>query len=185
EALVTLAWMAGRHERVRLGMSVIVVPQRNAVVLAKELASLDALSGGRLVAGVGVGWNAHEFSNLGVAERFHARGGYLDEAIALWRHLWAGSGAPFHGRHHVLEDYVFGPLPAQGANVPIWVGGHSPAALRRAGRLADGYHSSATSPARYAERIPHVRAAAEAAGRPMPVLSARVRVRLDEQRGPG
>lgn len=185
EALVTLAWVAGRHERLRLGTSVVVAPQRNAVVLAKELASLDALSGGRLVAGVGVGWNAHEFANLGVAERFHARGTYLDETIALWRHLWAGSGAPFRGGHHVLEDYVFGPLPAQGANVPIWVGGHSPAALRRAGRLGDGYHSSAASPARYEERIPHVRAAAASAGRPMPVLSARVRVRLDEQTGPG
>ncbi|HET9346287.1 MAG TPA: TIGR03619 family F420-dependent LLM class oxidoreductase [Candidatus Limnocylindrales bacterium] len=179
DAIQTLAWVGARHPRLRLGTSVIVVPQRNAVVLAKELATLDAMSGGRVVAGVGVGWNAREFANLGARDRFTVRGTYLSEAIALWRHLWSGSGEPFEGRFHALDDYIFGPLPAQGAGLPIWIGGKSEPALRRAGRLADGYHSSATGPEAYAERLPVIRAAAEAAGRPMPSLSARVRVEFD------
>lgn len=179
DAIETLAWVGARHPRVRLATSVIVVPQRNAVVVAKELSTLDALSGGRLIAGVGVGWNEREFGNLGAADRFHLRGAYLDETIALWRHLWSGSTEPFHGRFHALDDFVFGPLPEQGAAVPIVVGGRSEAALRRAGRLGDGYHSSATRPSAYAERVPLIRAAAEAAGRPMPSLTARVRVELD------
>src|SRR5207342_303298 len=88
EAILTLAWLAGRHPRVRLGTSVIVVPQRNAVLLAKELSTLDSLSGGRVTAGIGVGWNTAEFGNLAMSDRFHVRGAYLDETIRLWRHLW-------------------------------------------------------------------------------------------------
>jgi probable F420-dependent oxidoreductase len=179
DALLSLAWVGARHASLRLATSVIVVPQRNAVILAKELASLDSLSGGRVVAGVGVGWNADEFGNVGAGERFHVRGAYLDETIRLWRHLWSGSRAPFHGRFHTLDDFAFGPLPAQGAGLPIVVGGRAEAALRRAGTVGDGYHSSASSPAQYAERLPVVRAAAEAAGRPMPWLSARARVEFE------
>jgi len=179
EAVTTLAYLAGRTTRVRLGASVIVVPMRNAVVLAKELATIDALSRGRLIAGVGVGWSEVEFRNVGAEERFHARGAYTEETITLWRHLWSGSRDPFHGRFHAFDDFVFGPPPAQGANVPIWLGGRTEKALQRTGRVADAYHSSSTGPAAYAARIPVIRAAAEAAGRPMPRLSARVRVELD------
>lgn len=179
EAILTLAWVGARHRRIRLGTSVIVVPQRNAVLLAKELASLDSLSGGRVIAGVGVGWNPAEFANVAAEDRFHARGAYLDETIRLWRHLWSGSIEPFRGRFHVIEDFTFGPLPDQGATLPILVGGRAEPALRRAGALGDGYHSSATSPSQYAQRIPIVSAAAETAGRPMPWLSARVRVDFD------
>lgn len=179
DVIGTLAWVGARHPTVRLGTSVIVVPQRNAVVLAKELATLDALSGGRVIAGVGVGWSEHEFANLGMTDRFSVRGAYLEETIGLWRHLWGGSGEPFHGRFHELDDYVFGPLPTRGAALPIWIGGRADAALERTGRLADGYHASASSPESVARRIPVIRAAAEAAGRPMPTLSARVRVEWD------
>ncbi len=173
EAILSLAWIGARSARVRLGTSVIVVPQRNAVILAKELATLDALTGGRVIAGIGGGWNETEYANLGVADRFHVRGAYLDETIALWRHLWSGATAPFRGRFHQLEDVAFAPLPDQGGSLPIVVGGRAEPALRRAGRLADGYHSSATSAAKYAERVPIIRAAAEAAGRPMPWLTVR------------
>ena len=179
EAITTLAWIAGRSRAIRLGASVIVVPMRNAVVLAKQLATLDALSEGRLIAGFGVGWNAAEFANVGVAERFHERGAYTDEAIAVCRHLWSGSREPFHGRFHSFEDFFFQPVPAQGVNVPIWLGGRDERALRRAGRLADAYHASAASPSALAGRIPVVREAAAAAGRPMPRLSGRARVELD------
>ena len=176
EAITTLAWVGARHPSLRLGTSVVVVPQRNAVVLAKELATLDALSGGRLDVGVGVGWNEAEFANLGTSERFHRRGAYLDETIRLWRHLWSGSTAPFDGAFHQLRDFVFGPLPAQGEHLPVLVGGRASGALRRAGLLGDGYHSSAVGPADYAQRLPQIRSAAESAGRPMPRLSARVSV---------
>ena len=184
EALLTLAWVGARHPRIRLGTSVIVVPQRNAVLLAKELGTLDSLSGGRVVAGVGIGWNRGEFANLGAADRFSVRGAYLDETIRLWRHLWSGSSEPFRGRFHTIEDFVFGPLPAQ-TPLPILVGGRAERAVRRAGTLADGYHSSAIGPSAYAERVPIVRAAAETAGRPMPTLSARVRVEFDVTSGDG
>jgi probable F420-dependent oxidoreductase len=180
DVIQTLAWVGARYPTIRLGTSVIVVPQRNAVVLAKELASLDAVSGGRVIAGIGVGWNEREFANLGVADRFAVRGAYVEEAIVLWRHLWAGSGDPFDGSFNRMSDYAFGPLPPQGAGLPIWIGGRADAALERAGRLADGYHSSAASPESFGRRIPIIRAAAEAADRPMPVLSARVRVAFDE-----
>ncbi|MEA2653311.1 MAG: hypothetical protein QOI37_538 [Chloroflexota bacterium] len=178
EALVTLAWVGSRHGRIRLATSVIVVPQRNAVILAKELATLDSLSGGRVTAGVGIGWNRAEFGNVGAADRFHVRGAYLDETIRLWRHLWSGSTEPFHGRFHTIEDFEFGPLPVQ-TPLPIVVGGRAEPALRRAGQLADGYQSSSVGPAAYGEKAAVVRAAAEAAGRPIPSFSARTRVRFE------
>jgi probable F420-dependent oxidoreductase len=179
EAIETLAWVGAKHPRLRLGTSVIVVPQRNAVLLAKEFATLDVLSRGRVIAGVGVGWNEIEFSNLGVADRFHRRGAYLDETIKLWRHLWSGSTEPFEGVFHQFTDFVFGPLPVQGAGLPIVIGGGSPAALRRAGGLGDGYQATRATPDEIARRIPEVRAAADAAGRPMPAVSARVPVSAD------
>jgi probable F420-dependent oxidoreductase len=173
EAILSLAWIGARYSKVRLGTSVIVVPQRNAVLLAKELATLDDLTDGRVVAGVGIGWNESEFANLGMAERFRVRGAYLDETIALWRHLWSGSTEPFHGRFHAFEDFAFAPLPRQRTALPIVVGGRAEPALVRAGRLGDGYQSSASSAAQYADRVPVVKTAAEAAGRPMPWLTVR------------
>jgi probable F420-dependent oxidoreductase len=185
EALATLAYVGGRHQGLKLGASVIVVPQRNAILLAKELATIDSLTAGRVIAGVGVGWNQQEFTNLGEGERFHRRGAYLDEAIGLWRHLWSGSKEPFDGQFHSFSDFTFGPLPAQGAALPIWVGGRNEAALRRAGAVGDGYHSSQSSPPQFAVRVPIITAAARAAGRPMPVLSARVRVHFGPEASVG
>ena len=179
EAVTTLAWIAGLSREVRLGASVIVVPMRNAIVLAKQLATLDALSEGRLIAGFGGGWSTAEFANVGVSDRFHERGVYTEEAIAVCRHLWSGSREPFHGRFHSFDDFHFEPLPTQGAKVPIWLGGRDERALRRAGRLADAYHASATAPAAYGQRLPVIRRAAEEAGRSMPRLSGRARVELD------
>ena len=178
ESITTLAWLAAQSSTVRLGLSVVVVPMRNAVVIAKQLATLDALSGGRVIAGFGVGWSADEFSNVGLPDRFHERGAYTEETVVLCRHLWSGSREPFEGRFFRFSDFVFEPLPDQGAALPIWIGGRDERALRRVGRIADAYHASATSPASYAPRIPIIRAAAEAAGRPMPRLSARARIEL-------
>ena len=176
EAILSLAWIGAKFAKVRLGTSVIVIPQRNAVLVAKELATLDDLTGGRVIAGIGGGWNQNEYRNLGVADRFHVRGAYIEETVALWRHLWSGSTEPFRGRFHQFDDFAFAPPPAQGDRLKIVIGGRVTAALERVGRIADGYHSSSTSPTQYAERVPILRAAAEAAGRPLPWLTARVRV---------
>jgi probable F420-dependent oxidoreductase len=180
DALITLAHLAQRQPNLRLGISVVVVPMRNAVVLAKELATLDVLSDGRLICGVGVGWNETEFGNVGEGERFTRRGAYLDEAIRLWRQLWSGEAGPFEGRFHSFGEVRFGPLPVQ-AEIPIWVGGRHEAALLRAGRHGQAYHATASSPAQLAVRIPIVLNAAEAAGRPAPLISARVRVGFGAQ----
>lgn len=182
ESITTLAWLAAKSTTVRLGLSVIVVPMRNAVVVAKQLATLDALSGGRAIAGFGVGWSQDEFANVGLADRFHQRGAFTEETVALCRHLWSGSSEPFEGRFYQFSDFVFQPLPDQGANLPIWIGGRDERALRRVGRIADAYHASATSPQSYAPRIPIIREGAEAAGRPMPRLSARSRIELGKDK---
>ena len=179
DVIVTLAWVGARHPSLKLGTSVIVVPMRNAAVLAKDLATLDSLSGGRVIAGVGVGWNETEFGNVGAGDMFHRRGAYLEESIRLWRHLWSGSPEPFKGQFFNFTDFAFGPLPAQGAALPIVIGGSSEPAVRRAGAMADGYHGSSASPAKFAERVPIVRRAAAEAGRPAPAISGRVSVAFD------
>jgi probable F420-dependent oxidoreductase len=185
EAILTLAHVGARTTRVRLGASVVVVPMRPAVVVAKELATLDVLSRGRAIAGVGVGWNAIEFGNVGAGDRFHARGAYTNEAIRLWRHLWSGSTEPFRGRFNQLIDFVFEPLPTQPGGPPILVGGGSEAACRRAGTLGDGYHFSAAGPASVGRRVAMVTEAARAAGRPTPPTSGRARIEFDLQSGAG
>jgi alkanesulfonate monooxygenase SsuD/methylene tetrahydromethanopterin reductase-like flavin-dependent oxidoreductase (luciferase family) len=181
EATSALTWVAARFPGLRVGFSVLIPAMRDAPLLAKQLATIDHLTGGRLTVGVGVS-DRHdllEYENLGKADRFERRGAYLDEAIALWRHLWSGSLEPFEGEFHRLRDYNFRPLPPQGAALPIWCGGRSDRALRRAARLADGYHAAQTGPDDIRARLPKLLAAAEAGGRPPVTVSVRVRVRLD------
>lgn len=186
EALTTLAWVGGRQPTLTLGTSVVVPAMRDAPQLAKELATIDVLSGGRLIVGVGVGDRADEveWANLGKAERMSVRGAYLDETIALWRHLWSGRQDPFEGRFHRLDSFVFEPLPVQGARLRIWSGGRSAAAVARVATLTDGYHASQTGPADLRQRWPAIVAGARAAGRPLPALSVRSRVRFDAPAGP-
>jgi probable F420-dependent oxidoreductase len=186
ECLTSLAWVAGRHPSLRIGTSVVIPAMRDAPQLAKELATVDVLSGGRLTVGVGVGdrTDLPEWSNLGRGQRMDQRGAYLDETITLWRHLWAGRTDPFEGRFHQLTDYVFRPLPVQGASLPIWSGGRSERAVQRAATLADGYHASQTGPDDLRPRVPLLREQAQAAKRPMPTISIRSRVRFDRPPGP-
>jgi len=184
DAIVTLAHIAAKQPSLKVGISVVVVPMRNALALAKDLATVDALSGGRLIVGVGVGWNATEFGYVGAGDRFNARGAYLEEAVTIWRHLWRGDTSEFHGRFHHFEEVRFGPLPVQGENVPVWFGGRDERALKRAGRLGEGYHSSASGPESYGPRVPIIRAAATEAGRPEPTFSARFRVAFGEHNAP-
>ena len=179
EALSVLSWLAGQSSSIQLGMSVLVVPMRSAVVLAKELATIDALSGGRLIAGVGIGWNRTEFDNLGVGGRFSYRGAYLEETVALWRYLWGGGTGPYTGRFDSFGEAYFSPLPARGADVPVWIGATAEPALRRVGRIAQGYQSTRTDPATMQARARIIASAAAEAGRPMPALSSRLSVFFD------
>jgi probable F420-dependent oxidoreductase len=115
---------------------VLILPQRNAVVLAKEVATLDFMSGGRIELGIGVGWLQEEFAALGVP--FAQRGRQADEAIQAMRALWAKDDASFQGQHVAFDGVSCNPKPAQG-QVPIVIGGHTEVAARRAGRLGDGF----------------------------------------------
>lgn len=183
EATSTLAWIAGRHPSLRVGFSVIIPAFRDAPLLAKQLATIDVLTDGRLIVGVGSSekHDLPEYENLGKADRFVRRGAYLDETIALWRHLWSGDTSPFEGEFHQLRDFSFDPVPVQGRELPIWVGGRNDRILRRAATLCDGYHASQTGPADVAERIPKLQAFGAEAGRPMVTISVRCRVRFDAE----
>lgn len=182
EATSALTWVAARCPNVRVGFSVLIPAMRDAPLLAKQLATIDVLTGGRLTVGVGASdkGDLAEYENLGKADRFARRGAYLDEAIALWRHLWSGRTDPFEGEFHRLRDFNFQPLPVQGASLPIWCGGRSDRALRRAAWLCDGYHAAQTGPADVAAKLPKLHAEAAEAGRPPVSVSVRVRVRFDQ-----
>jgi probable F420-dependent oxidoreductase len=151
EPLVTLAHLAARTSTIRLGTSVLVLPMRSPFVVAKQVATLDRLSGGRAVLGVGVGWDRTEFAAVGAD--FATRGARTDEAIALIRHLFR-DGGPFAGRFHRFDAGVFAPVPRH--QVPIMVGGTTDRALRRTAELADewqGVGLDAAGFARCAERL--------------------------------
>ena len=174
EPLMVLAHVAPLTSQVKLGISVIVVPQRNGVVLAKELATLDRLCQGRLIVGVGAGWSQAEFEMLGVGDRFHHRGAYLDETLRLWHHLWATPGIPFLGRFYDMPAAAFGPGPVQPGGPPIWVGGSSVGARRRAGIFGAAWHPVGISPSDLTTQATLVQQAANEAGRESPELSPRL-----------
>jgi probable F420-dependent oxidoreductase len=176
EPLLTLAYAASLTTRVRLGVSVVVVPQRNVVVLAKELATLDVLAKGRLDLGVGAGWSEDEFRMLGVGERFRYRGLYLDETLQLWRHLWNSPDEPFNGRFIKLPRAAFAPGPIQRPGPPIWVGGSSEGARRRAGLFGDVWHPVGITAQDMADLGTLVRETAASVGRAAPLFAPRLPV---------
>jgi len=151
DPILTLTWAAAFTKRVGLGTSVLVLPMRHPLPLAKELATLQNLSEGRLILGAGVGWMAAEFAALGVP--FRERGRRMDEGIAMMRAVWSQDPVSFPARHipAVIEDMRMLPQPIK--PIPIWIGGGSEAALARALRL-DGWHGSRLSPQ---EAMPIVR----------------------------
>jgi probable F420-dependent oxidoreductase len=139
EVITTMAYLAGMTKRIYLGTSVLVLPMRDAILAAKQIATLDDLSGGRLIIGVGVGWIEGEYNNLGAD--FHRRGRHLNEAIQVLKTLWQDDDPHFEGEFYNIKDVLFGPKPAQAGGPPIWVGGASEAAIRRMATLGDGWNA--------------------------------------------
>jgi probable F420-dependent oxidoreductase len=164
EALMTLAHLAAVTERVTLGTEVLVLPQRHPTLVAKQVSTLDTLSGGRVRLGVGVGWQESEYEALG--EPFHTRGARMDEAIRLLRTWWSDAQVDFEGGHYRVTAMAMEPKPPQGRRLPIWIGGMSEAAWRRVGRLGDGWLASRVTDAESAKRaIDSIRRHAEEDGR--------------------
>ncbi len=171
ECLTTLAFVAGRTRRVRLGTSVLVLPLRHAVEVARQVATLDALSGGRVILGVGAGWIPGEFEALGAD--FRLRGRHLDEAIRVLRVLWTHPRPAFHGEFYRFANVLFGPPPAQAGGPPVWVGGYTDAALRRAARLGDAWHADDIGGESLTAMVERVRALAVREGRTVDVTLRR------------
>ena len=138
EPFTVLSYLAALTSKITLGTSVVIVPMHNPIELAKQVAEVDQLSGGRFVFGVGVGWFEEEFEVLG--QDFHNRGARTDEALDLMKALWGDDPVSFRGRYHQVEEAFFSPKPRQRPSPPIWVAGGSKAALKRAARCADAWH---------------------------------------------
>jgi probable F420-dependent oxidoreductase len=175
EPLAVLGWAAAVTSRVGLGTSVLVAPYRPPALLAAALASLDALSGGRVIAGLASGWMAAEFAALGIP--FRQRGARTDEAIAVCRALWRGEDR-FAGRFTRFEGMGIRPGPARPGGPPVWVGGNTEAGIARAARLGDGWHTN-SGPERLGERIAALHAALAREGRDRAGFTLSVRVRAD------
>jgi len=146
ELLPLMAFVAGVSRRLRIVSSVMIVPYRNPVVTAKMLATIDVLSRGRLTVGVGVGWLREEFEAVGAAS-FERRGAVTDEYVRIFKTLWTKSPASYAGEFYRFEALQCLPQPLQKLHPPIWIGGHSGAALRRVARLGDGWHPVGANPA--------------------------------------
>jgi probable F420-dependent oxidoreductase len=159
EAITVLAALATRTRRVKLVTAVIVLPMRSPFVVAKQIATVDQFSGGRVILGLGAGWNEEEFNILGAD--FHTRGRRLDEGIRLIRHLFSGSREAFDGSFYPYRDAVFGPLPSRRDKLPILIGGTSDAALRRAASAGDLWESNPViSPQEYPALLSKLRSLA-------------------------
>jgi len=137
EPLVTLTSVASATEKLRVGTSCIVLPQRNPILLAKQAAALDVFSGGRVILGLGAGWVEPEFRFLNAD--FSKRGRVMDEGIRLMKSLWKDEVVDFDGEFFHVKDALFFPKPIN-RDVPVWIGGNGPSAVRRAVRLGDGWH---------------------------------------------
>ena len=164
EALMGLSYLAAVTSRVTLGTEVLVLPQREPTLVAKQISTLDTLSGGRVRLGIGVGWQESEYEAMG--EDFHTRGARMDEAIQLLRTYWGEARVDFAGKAYRAVAMAMEPKPPQGRALPIWIGGNSEAALRRVGRLGDGWLASRVTDADDARRcIDTIRRHAKEAGR--------------------
>jgi len=159
DPLVWLTYVAAETQRIRLATGILILAERNPVVTAKEVATLDMMSNGRVTLGVGAGWLREEFDAIGVP--FERRGKRLDENIEAMRALWTQDKPTYHGEFVSFTDAISRPRPAQGS-VPIVIGGHTDVAARRAGRLGDGFFPGKGD---FEHLVSVLRAAATEAGR--------------------
>jgi probable F420-dependent oxidoreductase len=163
ETMTLLAYLAACTHTIKLGTTVIILPYRNPVVQAKMFASLDVLTNGRIICGVGVGWLEKEFEILGAP--YAQRGAMTDEFLQIFKVLWTEADPEFHGRFYHIEGIQFYPKPVQKPHIPIWVGGHTRLALRRTARFGDCWHTTRQTPDFVAENLPYLRRQTERAGR--------------------
>jgi len=138
EPLAALNFIAGCTQRVRLGTHVLIIPYRNPVLTAKILSTLDVLSGGRVILGAGVGWMEEEFQAMGL-DTYKERGAVTDEYLQLYKELWTKGSPSFNGKYYQISDSGFEPKPAQKPHPPVWIGGHTGPAIRRAAKYGDGW----------------------------------------------
>ena len=138
EQVTTLAWLAGITETIKLVTSVMIIPYRKPILTAKMLATLDMLSKGRLILGAGVGWMEEEFQAMGL-DTYKERGAVTDEYLQLYKELWTKESPSFNGKYYQISDSGFEPKPAQKPHPPIWIGGHTGPAIRRAAKYGDGW----------------------------------------------
>lgn len=155
------SYIAGVTERIELSPQIVILPQRQAVLVAKQAASLDVLSGGRLRLGVGIGWNRVEYVALN--KSFHDRGKRSEEQIAVMRALWSEPHVRFEGEHHQIPDAGINPLPAE--PLEVWIGGGAAATFDRIGRIGDGWLCIFVSTERVREGVEQIRQSALRAGR--------------------
>jgi probable F420-dependent oxidoreductase len=170
EPLVMLGVLAQATRRIRLGTSVLVVPYRNPLLVAKMLATIDVVANGRVILGAGVGWLREEFEALG-APAFAERGRVTDDYLTLIRQAWSTDPTHFDAPHYKLEDVYVLPKPVQRPSIPIWIGGHTDGALERVARLGDGWHPiglrppAMLLPEEYAAKVARLHESARRAGR--------------------
>ena len=145
EQLTTLSYLASATSTIKLMTSVLVLPHRGPVLTAKILATIDVLSGGRLIVGCGIGWMEEEFVALG-APPYKERGAVGDEYIQAFKELWTSDSPTFHGKYCSFDNIAFAPKPIQRPHPPIWIGGESPPALRRAAKYGDAWFPIGTNP---------------------------------------
>ncbi len=173
EVFVLFGFMAAVTTRLEFCPGVLILPQRQTALVAKQAASLDVLSAGRVRLGVGLGWNAVEYEALG--QDFHTRGRRLAEQVALLRELWTKPLVNYSGKWHTVTDAGLNPLPVQ-RPIPIWFGGTAEPALKRAARLGDGWLVNIRTPAEARGAFDIVRRALEEAGRPLDDFGIEARV---------
>ena len=163
ETMTLLGFLAACTERIKIGSTVVILPYRNPVVQAKMFASLDVLTNGPIICGAEVGWLEKEFETLGVP--YAQRGPMSDEFLEIFKILWTEPYPEFHGKFYQFDGIQFNPKPVQKPHIPIWVGGHSRASLRRTARFGDCWHTTRQTPDFVAGHIPYLRQQTEKAGR--------------------
>lgn len=163
EPLTTLTFLAARTSKIKLGTSVIILPYRNPVVLAKTISTLDELSNGRVILGIGAGWMKDEFDALSVP--YSERGAVTDEYIDVLKNLWTEDNPEFKGSYTEFSDIKFLPKPLQKPYPPIWVGGGSKRAIERAVKRGDGWHPVGLTPSELKGKVRYLRGLLEKSGR--------------------